>query len=202
MVIRSALMYEGKQHLQFFAGIDAETVGARNICMHLQTIPASGSCRAHKHDHHETAIYVIKGAVGAWYGENPERYLQARQGEFIYRDDRVGPRVRALWARAAVIGTDCDISITYGKISVIERASDNQADREITSWIHRYDEAAGRAVTGRGDLPIGGSMKRQASRSTARAAYAAWTAAKAARESPPLQDEEHVKSPPVRRTCP
>ncbi|MEV1246189.1 hypothetical protein [Nonomuraea sp. NPDC049750] len=115
MVIRSALMYEGKQHLQFFAGIDAETVGARNICMHLQTIPASGSCRAHKHDHHETAIYVIKGAVGAWYG---------------------------------------------------------------------------------------GSMKRQASRSTARAAYAAWTAAKAARESPPLQDEEHVKSPPVRRTCP
>ncbi|WP_433508711.1 cupin domain-containing protein [Nonomuraea sp. CA-143628] len=83
-VIRSALMYEGKQHLQFFAGIAAETVGARNICMHLQTIPPSGSGRAHKHDHHETAIYVIRGAVGAWYGENLEHYLQARQGEFIY----------------------------------------------------------------------------------------------------------------------
>ncbi|MCG5213026.1 cupin domain-containing protein [Streptosporangium soli] len=83
-VIRSALMYEGKQHLQFFAGISAETVGARNICMHLQTIPPSGSGRAHKHDHHETAIYVIKGAVGAWYGENLADYLEARQGEFIY----------------------------------------------------------------------------------------------------------------------
>jgi hypothetical protein len=41
----------------------------------------------------------------------------------------------------------------------------------------RYDEAAGRAVTGRGDLPVGGSVKRQASCSTARAACAAWTAA-------------------------
>ncbi|MEV0621740.1 cupin domain-containing protein [Nonomuraea sp. NPDC050404] len=83
-VIRSAVMYEGKQHLQFFAGIAAETVGARNICMHLQTIPPAGSGRAHKHDHHETAIYVIKGSVGARYGENLQHYLEARQGEFIY----------------------------------------------------------------------------------------------------------------------
>jgi uncharacterized RmlC-like cupin family protein len=83
-VIRSAVMYEGKQHLQFFAGIAAETVGARNICMHLQTIPPAGSGRAHKHDHHETAIYVINGAVGAWYGEDLQHYLEARQGEFIY----------------------------------------------------------------------------------------------------------------------
>ncbi|NBE99613.1 cupin domain-containing protein [Nonomuraea sp. KC401] len=83
-VIRSAVMYEGKQHLQFFAGIAAETVGARNICMHLQTIPPAGGGRAHKHDHHETAIYVIKGAVGAWYGQDLQHYLEARQGEFIY----------------------------------------------------------------------------------------------------------------------
>nr|WP_236668029.1 cupin domain-containing protein [Nonomuraea sp. K271] len=52
--------------------------------MHLQTIPPAGGGRAHKHDHHETAIYVIKGAVGAWYGQDLQHYLEARQGEFIY----------------------------------------------------------------------------------------------------------------------
>jgi NAD(P)-dependent dehydrogenase (short-subunit alcohol dehydrogenase family) len=46
----------------------------------------------------------------------------------------------------AVIGTACDVSTTYGKDFVIERASDNQAGREITFWIHRYDmEQAGGA---------------------------------------------------------
>ncbi|MFC5827274.1 cupin domain-containing protein [Nonomuraea insulae] len=83
-VVRSALMYEGKQHLQFFAGIAAETVGAHNICMHLQTIPPGGSGKAHKHNHHETAIYVIKGKVGAWYGEGLREFAEAHEGEFIY----------------------------------------------------------------------------------------------------------------------
>jgi len=83
-VIRSALMYEGKQNLQFFAGIAAETVGARNICMHLLTIPPGGSGRAHKHDRHESAIYIIRGSVGAWYGEALEHYLEVRAGDFLY----------------------------------------------------------------------------------------------------------------------
>ncbi|MFC4015939.1 LLM class flavin-dependent oxidoreductase [Nonomuraea purpurea] len=108
----------------------------------------------------------------------------------------------------AVTGTACDVSITYGKVSVIELASDNQAGREITSWIHRYNEAAGRAVTGRGDLPVGGSVKRQASCSTVRAASRHELLRKQHGSPCLFRGEEHVKgcpspsSPATRRVAP
>ncbi|MFD1535988.1 hypothetical protein [Nonomuraea guangzhouensis] len=118
-------------------------------------------------------VIVVGGAAaGGWKGEVPGTRTDITT-DFV----QVGARECPLGRERAMTGTDCDVSITYGKVSVIELASDNQAGREIASWIHRYDEAAGRAVTGRGDLPVGGSVKRQASCSTARAAYAAWAAA-------------------------
>jgi uncharacterized RmlC-like cupin family protein len=77
-------MYEGRQDLQFFAGIAAETVGAKRICMHLLTIPPHSSGRAHKHEQHETAIYVINGSVTAYYGAGLTESIQVRAGEFLY----------------------------------------------------------------------------------------------------------------------
>ncbi|MFD8530340.1 zinc ribbon domain-containing protein [Streptosporangium canum] len=43
--------------------------------------------------------------------------------------------------------------------------------------LHRYNKAAGQVVTGCGDPPVGGSVKRQAPRSAARAAHAPRAAA-------------------------
>ena len=42
-VVRPADTYGGKQGLNYFAGIAAETVGSTGICMHLVTIPPGGA---------------------------------------------------------------------------------------------------------------------------------------------------------------
>jgi len=83
-IIRPNSTYDGKQGFSYFEGIAAETVGAQNICMHLLTIPPGGKAKAHKHENHETAIYVISGEAHTWYGHHLENHVIVRQGELFY----------------------------------------------------------------------------------------------------------------------
>ncbi len=83
-VIRPGETYKGKQAFTYFAGISAESTGARGICMHLLTIPPGERAKAHLHEIHETALYVIQGEAGTWYGEQLEEHLVVRAGEFLY----------------------------------------------------------------------------------------------------------------------
>ena len=76
--------YTGKQAFTYFAGISAENCGAQGICMHLLTIPPGGRAKAHLHETHETAIYVISGEAGMWYGKNLEEHLDCRAGDYVY----------------------------------------------------------------------------------------------------------------------
>jgi uncharacterized RmlC-like cupin family protein len=77
-------VYEGKQALTYTSGISAESVGAKGICMHLLTIPPGERAKAHKHENHETAIYVISGESSMLYGEKLEQRMTARAGDLIY----------------------------------------------------------------------------------------------------------------------
>lgn len=83
-VIRPSATYEGKQAFSYFEGISAESSGAVGICMHLLTIPPSGRAKAHKHEAHETAIYVLEGRAAMWYGENMEEHVEVSAGEYLY----------------------------------------------------------------------------------------------------------------------
>jgi uncharacterized RmlC-like cupin family protein len=83
-VMHSDETYVGQQGLTYFAGIAAETVGARGICMHLVRLPPGARANAHLHEQHETAIYVLSGAVEMWYGERLGQRLEVRAGEFLY----------------------------------------------------------------------------------------------------------------------
>lgn len=83
-VIQPGNTYEGKQAFSYFEGISAESSGATGICMHLLTIPPGGRAKAHKHEAHETAIYVLAGTAGMWYGENMEEHLEVSAGEYLY----------------------------------------------------------------------------------------------------------------------
>jgi uncharacterized RmlC-like cupin family protein len=83
-VIHPGEEYTGKQTFVYFAGISAENCGAQGICMHLLTIPPGGRAKAHLHDNHETAIYVISGEAGMWYGEKLEEHLDCRAGDYVY----------------------------------------------------------------------------------------------------------------------
>ncbi len=83
-VIRSSGTYDGKQGFSYFEGISTETVGSRGVCMHLLTIPPGGRAKAHLHESHETAIYVLSGEAETWFGENLSEHLTVRAGEFLY----------------------------------------------------------------------------------------------------------------------
>jgi uncharacterized RmlC-like cupin family protein len=74
----------GKQGFSYAPAVSAETVGTSAIHMQLLTIPPGGRAKAHKHKAHETAIYVLRGAGGMYYGERIELHLVARSGEFMY----------------------------------------------------------------------------------------------------------------------
>jgi uncharacterized RmlC-like cupin family protein len=76
--------YEGKQGFSYFEGIAKETVGSTGICMHLLTIPPGGRAKAHKHESHETAVYVLSGESHTWYGERLENHTIVREGEMFY----------------------------------------------------------------------------------------------------------------------
>ncbi len=60
------------------------SVGARRLHLQIVRLPPDGRANAHKHDGHETAIYVLSGESGMWYGERLEQHLIARAGEFLY----------------------------------------------------------------------------------------------------------------------
>jgi uncharacterized RmlC-like cupin family protein len=76
--------YHGKQGFDYFAGLSAETAGTKSLCMHLVTIPPGGRAKPHLHSNHESAIYVLSGEAGMWYGENLREHMWAHPGDFVY----------------------------------------------------------------------------------------------------------------------
>ena len=76
--------YHGKQGLNYFLGVSAETAGAGGICMHMLIIPPGERAKAHLHENHETAIYVLSGVGGMWFGERLEEYVTVTAGDYIY----------------------------------------------------------------------------------------------------------------------
>ena len=83
-VVREAASFDGKQGLRYHGGISAESVGAQAICMHMLRLPPGARARAHLHAAHETAIYVLSGRAGMWFGEQLEQHIVVTAGEYLY----------------------------------------------------------------------------------------------------------------------
>ena len=83
-VLPAGKTYAGKQGFDYFAGISAQTVGSRGLCMHLLTIPPGGRAHAHKHESHETTIYVISGESEMWFGDRLQYHTRAGAGDFVH----------------------------------------------------------------------------------------------------------------------
>ena len=83
-VFRPHETYSGKQGLDYQAGISAESAGASGICMHLLTIPPGTRAKAHLHQSHETAIYMLRGESEMFYGEGLREHIVLREGELLY----------------------------------------------------------------------------------------------------------------------
>ena len=83
-LLRAGAPFIGKQGFSYAPAVSAETVGASAIHIQLLTMPPGARAKAHKHEAHETAIYVLSGEGAMYYGEKLERHMVARAGDFIY----------------------------------------------------------------------------------------------------------------------
>ena len=82
--LRAGEPFVGKQGFTYAAAISAETAAASAIHMQLLTVPPGARAHAHKHEAHETAIYVLSGEVGMYYGDELENHMVTRAGDFVY----------------------------------------------------------------------------------------------------------------------
>ena len=83
-LVRPTGTFDGKQGLRYFEGIAAETVGSSGICMHVVTIPPGARAKAHLHESHETALYVISGEAVTFYGDQLEQSATTKAGDMFY----------------------------------------------------------------------------------------------------------------------
>ena len=75
---------EGRTGITYAPGVSSTSAGANGLCLQLASLPPGARSRAHQHDHHESAVYVIEGDMVLMFGERLEQKLVARSGDFIY----------------------------------------------------------------------------------------------------------------------
>ena len=83
-VVRTSTPFRGKQGHLYRPAISAEAVGAEALHLQLLEIPPGERARAHKHESHETAIHILSGVSGCFWGERLEHHAIAGAGEFVY----------------------------------------------------------------------------------------------------------------------
>jgi uncharacterized RmlC-like cupin family protein len=106
---------EGNTGVTYAAGISATSAGARGLCLQLASLPPGARARAHQHDDHETAVYVIEGQMVLFSAERLEHKLVANPGDFIYIPNGVPHLV--------VNGSD-----TESTVGVLARTDPNQQE--------------------------------------------------------------------------
>ncbi len=117
-LIRATEHYEGKQGLSYFAGISAESAQSKALCMHLLRIPPGGRAKAHLHQNHESAIYVLGGEAEMWWGENLQEHMITRTGDFVY-------------IPAGVPHLPANLSQTEPCIAIIARTDPNEQESVV-----------------------------------------------------------------------
>lgn len=88
-VVQASKPFVGKQGFTYAPAVSAQTVGASGLHMQLITMPPGARAKTHKHEAHETAIYVLSGESGTYYGEQLEHHVIARAGDFLYMPPNV-----------------------------------------------------------------------------------------------------------------
>lgn len=85
VVVKPGGEHRVKQGADYQAGVSAETAGSQVIWLGLMTLPPGARTKAHVHEHHETALYMMSGeALELWTGDDLEHCDNVRPGDFIY----------------------------------------------------------------------------------------------------------------------
>ncbi|MBD2080204.1 cupin domain-containing protein [Leptolyngbya sp. FACHB-17] len=89
VTVRPSETIDTVQKLPNYVGISGKTAGATGISMNVVIIPPSAKAEPHFHNGFETAIYLLKGNVQTFYGENLSKSVINQQGDFIFIPDGV-----------------------------------------------------------------------------------------------------------------
>ncbi|MGA8005890.1 MAG: cupin domain-containing protein [Burkholderiales bacterium] len=84
-VVRGSQPYRSQQGTVYAPGISAETVKAQAVFLGIVTLPPGERTRAHVHERHESAFYMLSGEeVELWTGPALEHKEVARPGDFLF----------------------------------------------------------------------------------------------------------------------
>jgi uncharacterized RmlC-like cupin family protein len=84
-VVRPGDAYAGKQGLDYTPGVSAQTVQSQGLWLGSVVIPPGGRTKAHVHDHHESASYMISGdEAELWSGDDLSDKATAHPGDYLY----------------------------------------------------------------------------------------------------------------------
>ena len=89
VTVRPAEKIDTIQQLPNYVGVSEKTAGAKSISMNIVVIPPSAKSEPHFHNGFETAIYLLKGEVQTFYGENLSKSVVNKTGDFIFIPDGV-----------------------------------------------------------------------------------------------------------------
>ena len=93
-VVKPGQTYVGKQGFTYGAGVSAETVGAKKVCMNILPMPPGAVAKAHYHQGIETIAYMLEGECAVYYGEDLLNRVLVHTGEqcFVAADVPHAPR--------------------------------------------------------------------------------------------------------------
>ena len=85
LVVPGSPSYQSEQGSDYQPGISFETVGAKALWLGIATIPPGHRTKAHIHEHHETAFYMLSGGeLELWTGDKLQHRDVVRPGDYLY----------------------------------------------------------------------------------------------------------------------
>jgi len=115
VTVRPEIPTDTIQKLPNYVGISEATAGAKGISMNIVVIPPGAKAEPHFHDGFETAIYLLKGRVETFYGENLAKSVVNETGDFIFIPDGVPHQ-------------PCNLSDSEPAIALVSRNDPNEQE--------------------------------------------------------------------------
>lgn len=85
VVVKGGAERRVKQGADYQPGVSAEAVGSQVLWLGLMSLPPGARTKAHVHERHETALYMISGDVlELWTGDDLEHCDSVRPGDYVY----------------------------------------------------------------------------------------------------------------------
>jgi uncharacterized RmlC-like cupin family protein len=84
-VVSGGAGYRAEQGSDYLPGISAETVGSKALWLGIVTLPAGQRTKAHVHERHETAFYMMSGEeLELWTGDRLQHCDKVHAGDYVF----------------------------------------------------------------------------------------------------------------------